>query len=72
MGIKWVYKVPWYNTTICIKLNCQSFKDYLKIGRKYRYAFICDVDMYDKHRVSIPNDASGGCGITMPSTSSKQ
>ena len=37
-------KVPWYNATICTKLNGQISKDYLKTGQKGRYDLMCSVD----------------------------
>ena len=41
-------KGPWYNTTICTKLNAQSFEYYLKTGQKDMYYLMCYVDAYDK------------------------
>ena len=46
IGSQWMDKGPWYNTTICTKLNGQIFKDYFKTGRKDRYEFMCAVDVY--------------------------
>ena len=43
---KWTYKDPCYITTICTKLNGQSFKDYLKTGQKDRYDLIHSIDVY--------------------------
>ena len=53
---QWMDKGPWYNTTICKKINGQSFKDYLETGRKYRCEFMCSVNFCDKDYVSIPGD----------------
>ena len=36
-------KTPWYNTTICTKLNGQIFEDYFKTGRKDGYELMCAV-----------------------------
>ena len=70
--IHWVYKVPWYNKTICKKIICQSFKDYFKIVLKDRYELMCSFDEYDKYNLSMTHDASSGGEIPMPSTSSKE
>ena len=43
-----MYKCPWYNTTISIKLNGQIFEDYFKTGREVRYELMCDVYAYYK------------------------
>ena len=64
-------KVPWYNTTICSKLNNQIFKDYFKTGGKDSYALMCAVGAYYKEHVSILDDAINGSGIPMPSMSYK-
>ena len=69
---QWMYKVPWNNTTICTKLNCQNFKDYFKTGFKYRCDFMYSVDAYYKEHVTIPDYSSSGGVIPMPSMSSKQ
>ena len=45
---QWTDKDPRYNTTICTKINGQSFEDYLKTGHKDRYDLICYVDAYNK------------------------
>ena len=64
-------KNPWYNTTICTKLNGQIFEDYFKTGRKDRYYLMFSVDTYGKQHVPMANHESNGGGIPMPITSYK-
>ena len=47
-------------------------KNFLRLGCKERYDFMCYVDAYDKNNVSMPDDASSGYGRPMTSTSSKE
>ena len=53
-------KIPWYNTTICTKLNGQIFKDYLRTGLKERYDLMCYIDAYDKENIQMPDGSSSG------------
>ena len=68
IGSQYMDKGPWYNTTICTKLNGQIFKDYLKTGRKDRYELICGDYEYGRQNVSINDDTSSGGGRPMTST----
>ena len=65
-------KIPWYNTTICTKLNSQSFEDYFKTGRKDRYEMMYYIGVYDKEHVSMPDDKSSGGVIPIHITSYKE
>ena len=65
-------KDPWYNTTICMKLNGQSFKYYFKSERKDGYELMFYFDAYDKYYVSVLGGESSGSGRPMPSKSSKE
>ena len=69
---KYMDKVPWYNTTICTKLNGQNSEDYLKTGRKDRYYLMCSIDAYGKGRVSSTDGAISGGRRPIPSTSYKE
>ena len=64
-------KIPWYNKTICTKLNGRIFEDYDKSERKDRYDFMFAVNAYANDHVSMPDDTSSGGGRPMPSTSPK-
>ena len=65
-------KVPCYNTTICTKLDGQSFEDYLKTERNDRYELMCSVDAFDKQYVSITYDTIIVGGRPIPIASSKE
>ena len=69
---QWMDKIPWYKTTISTKLHGQIFEDYLKTGRKYRYALVFFVNVYDIDHVPMTCDASSGVGIPIPIISSKE
>ena len=46
-------KGPWYNTSICLKLNGNIFEDFITHARTYRYNLMCSLLAHDKIQ---PND----------------
>ena len=62
----------WYNTTICTKLNGQTFGYYLKTVQKDRYDLMCSVDAHYKEHVTMTSYVGSGVGRPISITSSKK
>ena len=44
----WLNKGPWYNTSICLKLDGSRFEDFITQARTDRYNIICSLVAHDK------------------------
>ena len=39
---------PWYNTSICNKLNGKVFEGFIRNARTDRYNIMCSIDAHEK------------------------
>ena len=44
----WLNKVPWYNTSICLKLHGIMFEYFITHAITYRYNIMCSLVSHDK------------------------
>ena len=65
----WLNKGPWYNTSICSKLNGTVFEDYIRNARTYIYNSMCYITAHYKLLPTYVNDASSCGGISIPKNS---
>ena len=61
---------PWYNTSICRKLNGKLFEGFIINTRADRYNIMCSIDSYERdHKPSSYDDGSSGGGYPLQTTS---
>ena len=61
---------PWYDTTICKKLDGKLFERFNINARTGRYHIMCSIDEYEKeHQLSISDDGSSSGGCPLPTNS---
>ena len=51
-------KVPWYNTSICLKLHGSMFEDFITQARIDRYILMCSLVAHDKMQPDYEDDES--------------
>ena len=67
----WLTGGPWYNTSICKKLNGKLFEGFIIKARTDRYNIMCSIDPYEReNQSSICDDGrrGGGCPLSTNST----
>ena len=66
----WLTGSPWYNTSICKKLNGKLFEGFIINARTDRYNIICSVDAYEREHQSYScDDGRSGGGCPLPTNS---
>ena len=54
----WLNKGPWYNTSICQKLNGSRFDDFITQARTDIYNIMCSLVAHDKMQPDYKDDES--------------
>ena len=49
----WLNKVPWYDTSICLKLHGSRFDDFITQARTDRYNLMCSLVAHDRLQLVI-------------------
>ena len=55
----WLNKVPWYNTSICLKLHGSRFEGFITQARTERYNLMCSLVSHDKLQLYYEDEAYG-------------
>ena len=63
---EWMTGGPWYNTSICNKLDGKVFEGFIRNTRTNRYNIMCSIDAHEKSHQSSCDDGSSGGGFSLP------
>ena len=55
----WLYKGPWYNTSIFLRLHGSLLGNFITHARTDRYNLICYIFAHDKKQPSYEDEESG-------------
>ena len=66
-NIDWLTNGPWYNISICTKLNGTVFEKYIRNARTNRYNLMCYIDADEKQQPLYVDNGSSGGGKAIPS-----
>ena len=68
----WITCGPWYNTSICEKLDGKCFEDFITIARTDRYNIMCSIDSHENKNPSEHDDGISGGGYQIPLNSTPE